>query len=94
MGSIKLPSGHFKIWARVAGNLQFSTGPGPKAKSIKMDKFNRRWIKWYEPLNELFDLVGMPLDDPIRHDGRSTDAQRLNYLTNVDSRWDYRPSGY
>jgi hypothetical protein len=66
--------------------LEFHIGPGPKARSIKMDKWNRQWIDWFEPLNEIFGIAEMSFDD-ITKKSQHFDAQCLHDLV-AGAKWD------
>jgi hypothetical protein len=58
----------------------------PKAKVNKMDIFNRQWIEWSEPLNEIFGFAGMPFDDLTKPDSISRPGDKLWWLTNDNTK--------
>jgi hypothetical protein len=59
-----------------------------------MDIFNRQWIEWSEPLNEIFGFAGMPFDDLTKPDSISRPGDKLWWLTNDNTKWDDRQNTY
>lgn len=83
-----------EIWACISSRIQFFKGSGPGSNSINLDKDTRLEIEWYEPLNKLFDLEGMPYDDPTKIPGSTTNAQKESFLKDKGSKWDDRQNNY
>ncbi|KAG9595471.1 hypothetical protein KCU77_g1576, partial [Aureobasidium melanogenum] len=83
-----------EIWVGIGSKLQFYDGPGPDASSISFDNAKRLEVEWYSPLNEIFDLEGMPYDDPTKTPGTATEAQELKYLTDEASNWRQRQNNH
>ncbi|KAH0019996.1 hypothetical protein KCU78_g6598, partial [Aureobasidium melanogenum] len=62
-----------------------------KASSISLDNAKRLEVDWYSPMNKIFDLEGMPYDDPTKAPESATEAQELKHL---NSEWRQRQNNH